>query len=346
MTPVREESRKKGVTTLLTQLQKGITWTTLVALCTGSLAGCLKKKTIALVNDEPITRDQFLTQLEARYGMQTLHWLILHDLAEQELKKNNLTISEEEIQEALTEWKRMERITDDQSFREYMAQRGTKEEDIREDILLNLAFDKLATKDVTVTEEEKKKYFNENKEALGRPSTVNLARIVCKDEATGKKVYGQLNEGATFNEMDAQYSVDDATKGNGGMLPEMPRESLGDVAKIVDKLDVGQYTIPLKTQSGFEILKLISKRAGEPAKYSEVSSRIERGLKRQKGKNQDQVVADMLKKANIDVKVPRYLKLEDMLMDRSGKAPSPTEPAPPAPDGKEGKAKADDGKSG
>jgi parvulin-like peptidyl-prolyl isomerase len=331
---------------MLSPAARGLVWSALLLFCAGSLGGCLQKRTIATVNGEAVTRDEFLDQLEARYGMQTLHWLILRELTKQALQKNNLTVTEAEVQEGMEEWKRLERITNDQLFKEYLAQRGLKEEDIREDIWMNLALDKLATKDVTVTEAEKKQYFEKHKDALGRPATVNIARIVCKDEQTAKKVYSQLNEGATFSEMAAQYSIDEATKGNGGMLPEMPRDALGDLAPVIDKLEVGQFTAPIKTQGAYHIIKLISKRAPEPAKYSEVSARIERGLKRQKGKNQDQVIQELLRNAVIDVKVPRYLKLEDMLMERAGKAPSPTQPAPPTPESKQGKGKGKDAKSG
>lgn len=315
-------------------------WIGIAVLGIGSLSGCLKKRTIATVNNQAITRDAFMDQLEARYGMQTLHWLIVKNLVTAEIQKLGITITEADIQEGMAEWKMNMAQTEGanlespQAFADYLALRGMTEKDVREDVRLNLEVDRLATKDVKIADAETKQYFDTNHSEFDRPATVTLAQIICKDRATADRVVKKLDEGATFGEMASQFSVDERSKGNGGLVGEVALSQLGPLSSSVKALDVGEISNPIRVPgegaSGYIIFKVISKRAAEPGNYDKLKQRIERGLKRRKGKKQDQVIDDLLKNANIDVKVPRYLKLKEVLGQRGGKAPSPTQPAPPA----------------
>ncbi|MBI3920834.1 MAG: peptidyl-prolyl cis-trans isomerase [Armatimonadetes bacterium] len=310
----------------------------LLSCCLPLLMGCLQKRNVAVVNDQPVTRADFVEQLEARHGMQTLDWLILKSLTEQALKKGGLSVSQEDLQQGMTEWMQVNNVPNDQAFAEFLNQSGMTEKEVREDIWLNLALDKLATKDVKVSDAEMKDFFQKRKKDLDVPEAFVLARIVCKDKATADKVCKKLDENGSWNELVSEYSIDEQTKANNGNTGPVPVTALGPLTAQIKKLENGDHTNPIPASGAFMIIKKTSERPGQPANFDKAKKAIEREVKRNKGKSQQAVVQELRKQAKVEINIPRFLQLGQAFGVQQSKDFSPTQPGPPPGDSKLGKS--------
>lgn len=78
-------------------------------------------------------------------------------------------------------------------------------------------------------------------------------------------VYARLLRGADFGEMAAQFSDENSTSAQGGVMPELPlNRVLPDYAALLHHLGVGQVAEPIRTRYGWHIVKLLKREEMPP----------------------------------------------------------------------------------
>jgi len=116
----------------------------------------------AVVNGKPITRLELVRELEKQGGSQTLDSLVTQSLLLQEAKKQNITVSDQDIQNEITTIE--QQLTDQgQNLDNLLSLDGITRAELAERIKLQLTVEKLAGDTVTVSDEEAKEYFEQNK---------------------------------------------------------------------------------------------------------------------------------------------------------------------------------------
>ena len=94
-----------------------------------------------------------------------------------------------------------------------------------------------------------------------------------------KEIHRQLREGASFIEMVEQYSTDESSRDLGGHLGKFEIDQLRQTAKefifVLQDVEVGGISDPVKTQFGFHILKLNAKEEPRPLTLEKDWDRIE-----------------------------------------------------------------------
>ncbi len=159
-----------------------------------------------------------------------------------------------------------ESFESEETFQSAISATGLTEEQFLQEIKLSLISEIVyeeATKDVTVTEEQEKKYYEENKSAYTeKTNRVRPAHILVEDEATAKEIIEKLDGGADFAELAAEYGTD-ATKDKGGDLDWVDYNST-----TIDKtfllaaisIEKGAYTpAPVQTKFGYHVIKCLDK---------------------------------------------------------------------------------------
>lgn len=155
---------------------------------------------------------------------------------------------------------------DEETYKSSLAATGFTEEQFIEELKLSnistVVYEE-TTKDVTVKDEDVKKYYDENlNKYTEKTNRINPAHILVADEATAKEIIEKLNNGADFAELAKEYGTD-GTKEKGGELgwidydtKEYDRTFM-DAAIAVNK---GEYTpSPVKTQFGYHVIKCLDK---------------------------------------------------------------------------------------
>lgn len=115
----------------------------------------------ATVNGAPITRLSVIQQLEKEGGKSVLDTLVTNELVLQEAQKEKVTASSSEISAQIVQ------ITSNlksqgQDLTSALAAQGMTQADLQSQVKLQILVQKMAGKNITVTDKEAQDYFNQN----------------------------------------------------------------------------------------------------------------------------------------------------------------------------------------
>jgi parvulin-like peptidyl-prolyl isomerase len=110
---------------------------------------------------------------------------------------------------------------------------------------------------VNVTDEEiKNEYLNTNE-----TEQVNIIEILNDDLEVIETVFKELQAGKDFRELAKTYSQRTWTKASGGEFGYFPVSSFGKIGKIASKMKMNEIYGPVKTDSGYSVIKLIGRKS-------------------------------------------------------------------------------------
>lgn len=167
----------------------------------------------------------------------------------------------------------------------------------KRDVLAQLAM-RETMKDVTVSEEEVKEYYDANQAQYQKGTTVSAKHILVTSEEKCNEILAAITSGEkVFEEAAQEFSTcpsgqrggDLGTFGKGQMVPEFEQAAFA--------AEIGQVVGPVKTQFGFHLIKVEAKNEATVASFEEVKENIKRTLVQQK-QNQvyNETVAELKEK--------------------------------------------------
>lgn len=154
-------------------------------------------------------------------------------------------------------------------------------EKTKESMLKNYALGKLLAT-VDVTEDEVKKFYEENKEAFKEKESANASHILVSEEDKAREIYEKVKDGEDFETL-AKKNSTCPSKEKGGDLGTFTRgQMVKEFEDAVFENEVGTVIEPVKTQFGYHIIKINEKNEGRDLEFDEVKDKIFSQLKRQK----------------------------------------------------------------
>jgi len=323
-----------------------------------AVAGC-SSKTLATVNGAKISRDDldkrmnkeklYLEQQGASFSgqegqmmlaaleKQTIEKMIEQTLIEQTAKDEGVYPSKSEIDKQVEEI--IAKFGSKAEFEAAMKQYNYTIEDIEEKVSFETAYTQLyekVTADVKVSEEEIKKYYDENKDQFKDPIKIGARAILIKydnpnqttmmgqevpkvgrNEEKAKEIAAgiikELDSGADFEKLAKEKSEDARSKEDGGLVKDMQGSSpyaKGTVMppefdEAATALKAGQYSKePVKTATGYYVIKLESLTEEKQLSFEEAREQIEQTLPMvQKQQKFAEYMAEVKKTAKIDNKL-------------------------------------------
>ncbi|MDI6689813.1 MAG: peptidylprolyl isomerase [Actinomycetota bacterium] len=303
-------------------MKKGFALLILLVLFATSFCGCAKK-VAATVNDEKIYLSEVEKELEVlkakhaelfkgakgkeyekTFKKNILDSMIEKELGIQEAKKQGIRVSEKEVESRYNQMKKMFPST--KSFEEALKKAGLTPSKfkvrLREQLLMDKIWTKV-TKGIEVSEEEMAEYYEKNKNRFKEPEKVKTRHILLGSEKEAKDILKKLKDGEDFGELAKKYSMDKATKDQGGSLDWMAREQLApEFADAAFRLNPGEISDVVKTQYGFHIIKLEEKKTEHQKSFEEVKDQAKQELLRERQTKKYQAwVKKLRKKAKIKI---------------------------------------------
>ena len=138
-------------------------------------------------------------------------------------------------------------------------------------------------KEVSVSDEEIKVYYDENQAQFKKGETVSAKHILVEAEEKCNEILASIINGEkTFEDAAKEFSTcpsgqrggDLGAFGKGQMVPEFEQAAFA--------AEIGQVVGPVKTQFGFHLIKVEAKNEAEVAAFAEVKENIKRNLIQQK----------------------------------------------------------------
>jgi peptidyl-prolyl cis-trans isomerase C len=244
--------------------------------------------------------------------------LIDGEVLYQQSQKEGIKVDEQAINKQFETIKK--RFPDEAAYKKALEGTDVSEKEIRAQIQRGLAINQLLDANVrqkiTVTEEESKKYYNDNPNLFKQPEQVKASHILIKvapDAEESKKIQARkkietvqkkVRQGEDFGSL-AKADSEGPTAQREGDLGYFSR---GRMAKPFEDaafaLNVGEVSGIVETQFGYHLIKVTDKKPARTIPYKEVQLRLGQHLKNEKAKTEIQDYIENLKKS---AKIKRFI---------------------------------------
>ncbi|WP_337019703.1 peptidylprolyl isomerase, partial [Oceanobacillus massiliensis] len=151
----------------------------------------------------------------------------------------------------------------------------------REDIIYRYQLQDLLTEDMSIPEEELQTYYEGYGDQYDFTESVQISHILVDDFETADKVVAELEQGASFDLLAKEYSIDDETKASGGYLGSIYTSSQflpSSYEEVALKMDNHSYSEPFQADNGVAILYLHRKLPSITFDYEEIKPYMESEL--------------------------------------------------------------------
>lgn len=225
-----------------------------------------KDKLLAEVNGKKITGvdynlfiDSLNPQLKQYFGGEEMNKEVVNELVYQTL------LYEEAMEKGMDK---------DDEFTQVL-------EKTRESMLKTYALGKLLAT-VSVTDDEIKKFYEENKDLFKENESANASHILVAEEDKANEIYEKVKNGEDFASLAKEFSTC-SSKEKGGELGTFTRgQMVKEFEDAVFNNEVATITEPVKTQFGYHIIKINDKNEGRDLSFDEVKDKIAAQVRRQK----------------------------------------------------------------
>jgi peptidyl-prolyl cis-trans isomerase SurA len=208
-------------------------------------------------------------QALAQLRSELLNNLIDTKLTEQEVKRYNIAVADEEIENYIRQIKQRRPATDDQ-FRGMLAEQGMTLEEYRKEVKLQLQRTKLVNREVrskvVITEAEIKSYYEKNKAKYGGGTQYHLWNLFVRlppqasaanreaAQAMLEEALAELRRGRPFPEMVRRTAERPADLQGSDLGPFRIEELTPRLREAVRELKAGQYSPIVETDFGYQIV--------------------------------------------------------------------------------------------
>jgi len=256
--------------------------------------------------------------LEKQVRQQLLDQLIIRQLLEEKAKETNITFSEEEVIDQIKKLLTMQgsSMTLEQ-FKEQTAKTGRNFEDIKKQVERGMAYQKIVDAQwmgkVNVTEEDAKKYYDENPTQFVTKEQVRASHILIKPKtdaagadpnqekakakAKAEDLLKQIKEGADFAAL-AKANSDCPSAARGGDLNFFGKgQMVQPFEKAAFALKPGELSDIVETRFGYHIIKVTDRKQAGTISFEQAKADLIKRLEQKKQAELTQKYLDSLKAA-------------------------------------------------
>ncbi|MFF2178749.1 peptidylprolyl isomerase [Lysinibacillus sp. NPDC058147] len=228
---------------------------------------------VAKVDGEKILQTELDDALREQYGTEVLDTLITNKIVELEAKKEDVSVSDDAIQE---EYKELaESSGGEESLQEALKANGLTEQSVKDNIRMYQLTKNVIAKSIDISDEEVAQYFENNKDSYGQKEQIVASHILLEDEATAKDVLAKIKAGEDFSELAKTYSTDSSTNEAGGEIGYISRGQMDEkFEEAAFGLEKGSISDIVQTSEGYHIIKVTEKVPAEEAKFEDVKDEV------------------------------------------------------------------------
>lgn len=245
-------------------------------------------KVALVVNDDIITLSEFKVESK-RLGLnlensedesKALEQIIDITLIEQEAKKIGITVSDEELELTLKEFKKQYNLKEKEMKKKLNNQNFSQEnfkEQLRFQLLTKKLIDAKLKGKIAVTDEEILDFYKENfGESGGGGNEVRIAHILISSDSSesqqkANEIANKAKSGENFSELAKEYSDDQLSANIGGDLGFFKKGDLVESLEIaVQNAEVNEVVGPVESPAGYHIIIVLDRKdskSGIPESY-------------------------------------------------------------------------------
>ena len=250
------------------------------------------------------TDEQLKEQCKQEYEQlrdQVLQLLTSFEWIEGEAEELGIKVSEAEVKKSFDQQKKQS-FPKEADYAKFLKDYGQTEQDVMQRVKLDLLSNKIRDHVIKgkdkVTDAQIKDFYDENKERFAQPERRDLRIVLTKGEAKAEEAKAALESGESWKDVAKEYSIDEASKSQGGKLPA---QAEGTLEKALDQgvfsAERGQLVGPVKTQFGYYVFEVEKVQKASQQTLEQAKETIRQTLQSQnQQKALDKFVSDFQKK--------------------------------------------------
>ncbi|HEX8854901.1 MAG TPA: peptidyl-prolyl cis-trans isomerase [Thermoleophilaceae bacterium] len=210
-----------------------------------------------------LTPDQAKRVCQEQYNSlrdQVMQFLIQSQWLTQEAKAKNVKVTDAAVQKQFQDQKKQS-FPDDKAYQKFLSSSGMTQQDllfrVRLDMLTNQLRQKIIEGKGKVTDAQITGYYNKNKSRFSQPERRDLEVVLTKSKAKAAAAKKALQSGQSFKSVAKKYSIDQASKSQGGKLPGVVKgQQEAAFDKAIFSAKKGRLVGPVTTQFGYYVFKV------------------------------------------------------------------------------------------
>jgi foldase protein PrsA len=224
-----------------------------------------KRKTLPKpAKGQPETTDkQLKDQCKQEYEAlrdQVMQLLTRFEWIEGEAKERDIKLTDADVKKSFEEQKK-QAFPKEADYQKFLKQNGQSEDDIlarvRLDLLSNKIRDEIIKGKDKVSDAQIQDFYDKNKDRFAQPERRDLRVVLTKTEAKANEAKDALDSGESWKTVAKEYSIDEASKAQGGKQPAQAKGTLErSLDEAVFSADKGEVTGPVKTQFGWYVFEV------------------------------------------------------------------------------------------
>ena len=210
-----------------------------------------------------VTDEQLKTQCKQEYEQlrdQVLQLLITFQWLEGEAEEQGIEVSDAEVKKSFDEQKKQS-FPKEADYQKFLKDSGQSQADVllqvKADLLATKIRDKVVKGKDTVSDAQIQDFYNKNKQRFAQPEKRDLRVVLTKGKAKAAAARRALRSGQSWKAVSNGFSIDDASKAQGGKLPAQAKGTLEkQLDEAVFAARKGKLSGPVKTQFGFYLFEV------------------------------------------------------------------------------------------
>jgi len=191
---------------------------------------------------------------------EVMQFLIQAQWVQQEAEQRDVEVSDAEVKKSFDDQKK-QAFPSAKEYQQFLETSGMNEQDIlfrvRLDTLQNKLTKKITEDETKVTDQDVENYYNKNKKRFSQPERRDLNVVLTKTKAKAEQAKRELEKGGKFSAVAKKFSIDNASKEQGGKLPDVTKGSQEKAFETaVFKAEKGKVEGPVKTQFGYYVFEV------------------------------------------------------------------------------------------
>jgi foldase protein PrsA len=233
-----------------------------------------------------------------------MQFLIQAEWVQQESEEQGIKVSDQEVKNRLEEEKSraFPGKSGEKRYQEFLRTSGMTEADIlfrfKLETLQQKLTQKVTEKESKVTDKDVEDYYAKNKKRFAQPERRDLNVVLTKSKSKADEAKSELDGGGSFKSVSKKYSIDEASKQQGGKLPDVAEgqqeQAFNDAIFSAKK---GSLEGPIKTQFGYYVFEVTKVTPATQQSLDQSRETIKNLLKSQRQqKSLDRFIKDFRKR--------------------------------------------------